>query len=171
MTEVEAFVHGHLQADAELAVAALGEPDDDAYLAVEERAKAFYQPGSSSLAPTETRWARPGGTSPAATIDVRDSVQPGVLYAVASVPDGWIAVVGDKRDVAGALVAEALLIRATPDGLRITGRAALDPFARDESWEAADGESVDIGTAVAVEVLREPTLPAHQALLRRWSER
>lgn len=170
--EVVAFLRQFLEIDAELAVAALGEPDDDAYLAVEARAKSQYVASEVPLGPAETRWATPGGHSPQATIDVSDSVAPGALYAVASAgPDAWLALVGDRRDPTGAALAGALLVRRTPDGLRVAGRASLDPFSEGITWEQSGGETVDLDSASAVEVVQAPTVPAHAELVERWSRR
>jgi hypothetical protein len=169
LSEVEAFVRQHLEAEAALTVAALGEPDDDAYLGVERQAKAFYAPSSTPLGPLESRWATPGGTSPQANVDVTGSVRPAALYGIGSIDlDTWIALIGQRRDLDGRSIAEALLIRRTTDGLRIVGRAAVDPFATRIKFEPAGGESVDVGLAGQVEILREPTSPEHAEFLRRW---
>ena len=170
--DVVAFLRQFLETDAELAVAALGEPDDDTYLAVEARAKSQYLQGATPLGPSETRWATPGGQSPAATVDVSDSVRPGTLYAVASAgPGAWLALVGDKRDPSGAALAGALLVRRTPDGMRVAGRASLDPFSASMTWEQAGGETVDLLSAEEVEVVRTPTVPAHAEFLEGWGRR
>jgi hypothetical protein len=170
--EVVAFLRDYLETDAELAVAALGEPDDDTYLAVEARAKSQYVQGPSPLGPSETRWATPGGQSPAATIDVSDSVRAGALYAVASAgSDAWLALVGDKRDPSGAALGGAVLVRRTPDGLRVAGRASLDPFSASITWEQSGGETVDLDTAEGAEIVQAPTIPAHAEFVERWRRR
>ena len=169
MNDVEAFVRQHLEAEAALSIAALGEPDDDAYLAVEKRAKQFYAPSSTPLGPRESRWATPGGTSPHANVDVTESVRPAGVYAIGSVgSDAWVALAGDSRDLGGVAIAQAVLIRQTPDGLRIAGRAAVDPFTTRITFEPAGGEPVDVGLAEQVEILREPTSPEHAEFLRLW---
>ena len=170
MNDVVDFLHDYLETDAELAVAALGQPDDDAYLEIESRARQHYLLGES-LGPAETRWARPGGHSPAATVDARDSIRPAVLYAVATAgPDSWLALVGDKRDLSGAALAAALLVRRTAEGLRIAGRASLDPFSPGITWEQSGGAQVDLDRAGEVQVLQLPTRPAHAELVQGWGQ-
>lgn len=172
MNDVVAFAREYLETDAELAVAALGQPDDDIYLEVEGRAKSHYVQGELPLGPSETRWATPGGSSPGAVIDVSGSVKPAVLFAVASAgPDAWIALVGDKRDPSGVALAGALLIRRTADGLRVAGRASIDPFSAAMSWEQSGGENVDLDAVGQVEVQQLPTRPAHADFLARWGGR
>jgi hypothetical protein len=169
LSDVADFIRAHLAADAALAIAALGEPDDDTYLEVEQRAKAYYAVGASPLGPLETRWAVPGGTTPAANIDVTDSVSPGMLYAVGEVDgDSWVALVGASRDPKGVSLAEALLVRRAPAGLRIVGRAAVDPFAQSLTFEPAGGEPFDPWQVRRVEVLTEPSRLAHADFLRAW---
>src|SRR5262249_22856753 len=136
LNDVADFTRAHLEAEAALTIAALGEPDDDKYLEAEKRAKGYYAPDARPLGPFETRWARPGGTTPPANVDVTDSVRRGVLYAVGEIDDdNWVALVGARRDPAGVSLAEALLIRRTPAGLRIVGRAAVDPFKENLTFE------------------------------------
>lgn len=170
LNDVADFTRAHLAAEAALAIAALGEPDDDTYLEIEQHAKAFYAPGASPLGPLETRWAMPGGTTPTANIDVTNSVSPGALYAVGEVDDdNWVALVGASRDPRGVSLAEALLIRRTPTGLRIVGRAAVDPFAENLTFEPAGGEPFDPGQVRRVVVLTEPSRPAHADFVRAWA--
>lgn len=172
MTDVAEFVRQHLEADAALAVAALGEPDDDAYLEVQRRATSFYATATTPLGPTESRWAVPGGQSPAATVDVSDSVRPAALFAIgAAGDDTWIVMVGDKRDPAGAALAEALLVRDTGDGLRIAGRASVDPFSHGITFASAGGEELDPAAAHDVRIVQEPGSPAHAAFLSDWGRR
>ena len=166
------FLRQFLETDAELAVAALGEPDDDAYLAVEARAKSHYVQGQEPLGPSETRWATPGGHTPTATIDVSDSVRAAALYAVASAgPAAWLALVGDKRDPSGAALAGAVLVRRTSEGLRVAGRASLDPFSESITWEQSGGETVDLNSAEVVEIVQAPTVRAHAELVEGWGRR
>jgi hypothetical protein len=167
-TSVVEFVRRYLEAEAALAIAALGEPDNDRYLVIERQAKAFYLPGAP-LYPLESRWAPPGGTSPNANIDVRDSVRAGHVFAVATTETGdWIALVGGLRDAAGVLLSEGLLVCDTPDGLRIAGRTAVDPFSKPLTFEPAGGEPVDLGRAKQVTVLHEPSAAEHAEFVRRW---
>ena len=172
MNDVIDFVERHLAADAELAVAALGEPDDDSYLVVEGRARAFYAPAESrpGLGPMESRFARPGGSTPTATIDVSGSVAAGPLYAVGAVSDdAWIALVGGKRDPGGTFVAEALLVALTDEGLAITGRAEWDSLSDGLELAHVGGDPVDLDAVDTGVVLREPVAPEHAALVRRWA--
>jgi hypothetical protein len=169
LEDVKTFVRQHLDAEAALSIAALGEPDDDAYLEIERRAKAFYAPGTTSLAPLETRWATPGGTSPDATRDATGTVHAAPLYAIGSNnTDTWITLVGERRDSKGHSIGEALLIRATPDGLRIVGRAAFDPFSEGITFEPSGGEPVDVARVEQVTVLLEPLTPEHAEFVRGW---
>jgi hypothetical protein len=167
MNDVVAFVREHLDADAALSVAALGEPDDDAYLAVEARAKSFYGPG---IGPVEGRWAKPGGRMQRPVVDATGEVRPAALYAVGEAgPDAWVALVGDSRDLDAMFVAAALLVRRTEDGPRVTGRAAIDPFTDDIVFEEAGGEAVPARPSGQIEVHREPVSERHAAFLRAWA--
>ncbi len=167
MNDVIAFVHAHLDADAALSIAALGEPDDDAYLAVEARAKSFHGPGT---APWEGRQATPGGRMQRPVIDATGEVRPAALFAVAEAgPGAWVALVGDSRDLDAMFIANALLIEQTDDGPRITGRAAIDPFTDDIEFEPTDGETVPATPTGQVNVLREPASERHAAFLRGWA--
>jgi hypothetical protein len=169
LNDVIDFTRAHLAAEAALTIAALGESDDDTYLEVEQRAKGYYAPGASPLGPLESRWATPGGTTPTANIDDTDSVKPGALYAVGEIDDdNWVALVGARRDPAGVSLAEALLIRRTPAGLRIVGRAAVDPFKENLTFEPVGGEPVDPGLVQRVIVLTEPSYPGHTEFVRAW---
>ena len=170
-SEVAVFIRHHLNAEAALAIAALGEPDDDVYLALERAAKSFYAASGRPLGPIESRAARPGGRSPQATIDVSGSVGPASLYAIGTAgKDAWIVLVGDKRDRRGAALGEAILVRRTPDGLRIAGRAGADPFTAGISFEHEAGETFDPKAALQVEVLQRPTSPASAAFVSTWGQ-
>jgi len=172
LNDVVDFVRAHLAAEAALSIAALGEPDDDAYLAIEGRAKEYYAPGVSGLGPLESRWARPGATTPTANIDVTESVSAGALYAVGEIDDGaWVALVGARRDPGGISLAEALLIRTTDGGLRIAGRIAIDPFNERIAFEPAGGEPFDVAAVHRVEVVAEPRNPIHADFVRTWGDR
>ena len=169
LSDVVAFAREHLEAEAALAVAALGEPDDDAYLALEREAKRFYASGDHPLGPIESRAASPGGRSPNAVIDVSGSVGPASLYAIGTVgQEAWIVLVGDKRDLRGAALGEAVLVKRTADGLRIAGRASVDPFTAGITFEHEGGETFDPEPAQQVEVLQEPTSPASSAFVSTW---
>lgn len=172
LTRLADFVTEHLAADAAVSIAALGEPDDDAYLAVHAAAAAFYAAGAGApLGPLEGRWAVPGGQSPQANIDVSGSVAPGRVFAVGELADGDIvALVSSSRDPAAAEIAEALAVREVGGALGIVGRAALDPFTSAVRFEAAGGEPVDLG-ARPVHVLRlaTPGRAEHAAFLDSWA--
>jgi hypothetical protein len=172
LNDVVTFVRDHLDADAALSVAALGEPDDDTYLAAQARAKSFYAPGGVALGPSEGRMAKPGGRLARTPIDVTAQVRPAALYAVGEAsPGAWIALVGDSRDLDARFIAHALLIKQTGARLYITGRAAVDPFATEVVFEPAGGEAVDVGAAEYLETLAEPAAPRHAAFLRAQARR
>ncbi len=169
LSDVVAFTRAHLAAEAALAIAALGEPDDDAYLALERDAKTFYAAAETPLGPIEARAASPGGRSPNASIDVSGSVGPAPVYAIGTDgPDAWIVLVGDKRDLRGTALGEAVLVRRTAEGLRIAGRASADPFTAGITFEHEGGEPFDPEAAQQVEVLQEPTSPASAAFVLAW---
>lgn len=169
LNDVLAFTRHHLAAEAALAIAALGEPDDDAYLALEREAKSFYAAGDTPLGPIEGRAASPGGRSPNATIDVSGSVAPAPVFAIATAgPDTWIVLVGDKRDLRGAALGEAVLVRLTAEGLRVAGRASVDPFTAGLTFEHEGGEPFDPEAAEQAEVVQEPSSPASAAFLSAW---
>lgn len=169
LREVKEFIRAHLRAEAELSRAALEEPDDDAYLEKERHAETFYAPSTTPLGPLESRSARPGGTNSMPTVEVGDTIRPGTLYALGSAgPDVWIALVGDRRDLDGWSIAEALLVRRTSDGLRITGRAGVNPFSSGVQFEPAGGEPVDARAVQDVERLQAPQAADHAAFLREW---
>lgn len=167
---VHAFALEHAAAEAALSVAALGEPDDDRYLAAELQAQSFYDP-AKNLGPLEGRWATPGGNSPQATIDVTDSVSAPHVYAVGQVAEHlWIAWLSAARDLGGSRLATALLI---DDGDRpiIVGRAAVDPFAASLTWESAGGDPVPLDRQpMQARVYALPTEPIHAAALTDWSK-
>jgi hypothetical protein len=169
LSAVTTFVETFLAAEADLARAALGEPDDDTYLRQEARVRAMLAPGRSTLAPQETRWAVPGGTTAHATIDVSDSVGPAPLFAVARVDTEqpvWVAYAGSRRDATGIGLAEALRIEARGEGLVVTGRAGRNPFTTGIDWEAAGGEPVPFDAPVVESTaVRTPTDPVHAAWL------
>lgn len=169
LTAVTTFVEAFLEAEADLARAALGEADDDAYLRVEARVKDMLAPGDGTLAPQETRWAVPGGTTAHATIDVSDSVHPAPLYAVARVAaeaPTWVAYAGSRRDATGTGLADALRIEVVRGEPRVTGRAGRNPFVGGMDWEAAGGEPVPFDAPVVESTtLRTPTDPEHAAWL------
>jgi hypothetical protein len=169
LSAVTTFVEAFLEAEADLARAALGEPDDDTYLRQEARVRAMLAPDRSALAPQETRWAVPGGTTAHATIDVSDSVGSAPLYAVARVDAGqptWVAYAGSRRDATGTGLTDALRIEVGDAGLVVTGRAGRNPFTTGMDWEAAGGEPVPFDAQVVeATTLRTPTDSAHAAWL------
>jgi hypothetical protein len=171
LSDVAAFIRDHLDADAALSIAALGEPDDDTYLAAAALAKSFYAPAGTALGPFEGRWATPGGRLRRPPIDATAKVRPAALYAVGDAgPGAWLALVGESRDVDAMFIANALLVKQTGDGLRITGRAAVDPFADELVFEPAGGEAVDLGAAEHPTIFQEPTAARHAAFLRGWAQ-
>lgn len=159
------FATSFLEAEADLARAALGEPDDDAYLAIEARVRSMLASGPGGPMPQETRWAVPGGTTPHATIDVSDSVGPAPLYAVMRVEaesPTWVAFAGAKRDATGTGLADALRIGIVDGTLKVTGRASRNPFTKGMDWEAAGGGAPPFDADVVErELLRTPTDPDH----------
>jgi hypothetical protein len=153
LTEVVDFLRDFLAADTALARAALGEPDDDTYLAIEARARARYATDVPvPLGPLESRWAVPGGSSPHATIDVSDSVGVAPLYAVTEIADaegGWIGYAGGKRDPQGTLLAQALEVTRDGGRLLVRGMAARNRLPDGAAWEATGGVPVRLGAPVA----------------------
>jgi hypothetical protein len=169
LSAVATFVEAFLEAEADLARAALGEPDDDTYLRLEAQVRAMLAPGRSTLAPQETRWAVPGGTTAHATIDVSDSVRAAPLYAVARVETEqptWVAYTGSRRDATGTGLADALRVEVGDGALVVTGRAGRNPFTAVMDWEAGGGDPVPFDAPVVeYTTLRTPTDPEHAAWL------
>jgi hypothetical protein len=152
LARVADFVTTFLEAAAALSIAALGESDDDTYLAIEAHARSMYASDvATPLGPTESRWAVPGGTMSQAPIDVSDSVAPPKLFAIGELPGGdSIAFVGSQRDSAGTRMSDAYLIAEdSPRTLLVRGRVAVDPFSTSMAWEAAGGDPVPLDAPVA----------------------
>lgn len=168
LTDVVSFTEKFLEADAAVLRAALGEPDDDTYLAAVHRASAFYAPsGALPLGPQAGRSAVPGGTSPQATRDPGDRAA-ATLFAVARLAsgDGWLALVSGAYDAGGESFGAALLIESVDGELKVTGRADSDPFADGIAWADSGGRPVPVDAPLGEsETLRLPRDPEQAAWL------
>ncbi len=168
LTDVVAFGEAFLAADTAVLRAALGEPDDDAYLAVVERATAFYQPGAGlPLGPQAGRSAAPGGTSPQATSDPGER-SGATLFGVGHLADGsgWLVLVSGAYDLDGGALGAALLVEEVDGELAVTGRADADPFVDGVAWVDAGGRTVPVDAPLdETEIVRLPLAPEHAAWL------
>jgi hypothetical protein len=166
LTPIVARLEKFAVADARLAVAALGEPDDDKYLEIEEEAASFYRPEHGDLGPSESRWAVPGGFSPQATIDVTASVAPPTIFAITDVGNHkWVAYLSSKRD-RGSRISDALLLDSSGEPIMIVGRASVDPFAPGMAWEPSGGAEVPVADpGFATTILHRPESADHARFL------
>ncbi|WP_297082161.1 hypothetical protein [uncultured Demequina sp.] len=169
LSEVEAFVRRHLDAEAALAVAALTEPDDDTYLVVEREARGFFASGTDSpLDPHEGRWAVPGGVTDTARAELAGSIAPAPLYGLGELEgDRWLAFVGSKRDAGGSTISHALLVERRDGDLVVAGRAAVNPFEQTLTWEDNGGDPVPLLEPMRVfQMLAMPSEGEHATFLR-----
>ncbi|MGK5110788.1 MULTISPECIES: hypothetical protein [unclassified Geodermatophilus] len=168
MTDVVAFAEAFLDADTAVLRAALGEPDDDAYLAAVRRASSFYAPGEGlPLGPQAGRSAVPGGRSTQATADPGERAG-AALFGVARItaPDGWLAFVSGAYDTRGRSLGAALLVELVDGELKVTGRADADPFVEGVAWADSGGRAVPIDAPVQESsTLRLPRNPEQAAWL------
>lgn len=159
LTDVVAFAEAFLGADTAVLRAALGEPDDDTYLAVKRRASSFYAPAEGlPLGPQAGRAAVPGGRSAQVPGDPGERAG-ATLYGVGRItgPDGWLVFVSGAYDTRGTSLGAALLVEIVAGELKVTGRADADPFADQIAWEQSGGRPVPVGAPVhEAVVLRLP---------------
>ncbi|MGC4174837.1 hypothetical protein [Demequina sp.] len=160
-------VTAHLAADAAVTRAANAEPSDDAYIAVREDAQRHYAPGSG-LSPLSGRFAVPGQVRAASALLPAGDVAPAKVFALASVADSVIALVGSLRDPQGGIVAEALLLEPHGQTWLVAGRAARDHLAPGLSFTSTGGAPVPLDLATAATLIAEPASANEAALVKEF---
>jgi|GEM_PF-3311144 len=157
----------HLQADANVTRAANAEPSDDSYIAIRDAAAAYYLPGSG-LEPISGRFAIAGQTRPASELLPADDIAPAVVFAVAHVPEGALALVGGMRDPRGMTIAEALVLAESGGSWRVAGRAGRDFAATKLAFIGTGGAAVDLDEAAGAELVSSPVAAKDKELLEEW---